>query len=287
MVFIVLSILLNASIFVVFKMFEKYRIDTFQAIVFNYYFAFIVAYFSSEIRFKLETTPYENWFAGAVFLGFIFISMFYVMGLTTQKLGMSVVSVAGKMSVVIPVLFGLFYYKESYDLIKVIGIVLALLAVYFVSYKEEIKVNKSILYLPFILFIGSGILDTTLKYIQSKYVANDSNAVYLSVIFLVAGVLGSILLLYFIFNKKSKFTMRTLLGGIVLGIVNYFAMFFLLKALQTKGLESSSIFTINNVSIVLFSTILGLLFFKEKLSNKNIIGIALAVISIVMITITI
>jgi len=288
MFYILLSVLLNASIFVVFKGFEKFKIDTFQAIVINYYFAFIVAYFSSDIHFEMIQTPKEDWFLGAFFLGFLFISMFYVMGLTAQKFGMSVVSVSGKMSVVIPVVFGLLVYKESLGFIKLIGIFLALFAVYFVSHKEsKIKFDKNIIYLPFILFIGSGTLDSTLKYIQNKYVSLEETPVYLSVIFLVAGFLGSILLGYFIILKKVKFKSINIFGGLALGIVNYFAMYFLLRALQTKGLDSSTVFTINNVSIVLFSTIIGIAFYHEKLSKKNILGVILAIISIFMITFSI
>jgi len=288
MFFIILSVLLNASIFVVFKGFEKYKVDTFQAIVINYYFAFIVAYLSSDIHFNMLTTPKEDWFLGAVFLGFLFISMFYVMGLTAQKLGMSVVAVAGKMSVVIPVIFGLIVYNESLGIFKLIGIILALIAVYFASYKEnKLEIDKSVIYLPFILFIGSGVLDTTLKYVQNTYVSLEETSVYLSVIFLVAGILGSLLLLYFMLIKKSKLNLTNIIGGLALGFVNYFAMYFLLRALQTKGLDSSTVFTINNVAIVLFSTILGISFYKEKLSKKNLIGIILAVISIFMITFSI
>ncbi|HIE45739.1 MAG TPA: DMT family transporter [Flavobacteriaceae bacterium] len=288
MEFIILSVLLNASIFVIFKLFDKYKVDTFQAIVINYYFAFIVAYFSSDIQFSITQTPTEKWFLGAVFLGFLFVTLFYVMGLTAQKLGMSVVAVAGKMSVVIPVLFGLFVYNESLGFIKVIGITLALIAVYFTSHKEnKLTVNKAVLFLPFILFFGSGILDTTLKYVQKMYVSDNENSVYLSVIFLVAGILGTTFLLYLLYKKQSKLNIKNLFGGLFLGIVNYFAMYFLLKALQTNGLESSTVFTINNVSIVLFSTLLGLMFFKEKLSRMNIFGILLAVVSIFMITFSI
>ena len=288
MLFIVLSVLLNASIFIVFKGFEKYKVDTFQAIVINYYFAFIVAYFSSDIHFNMLVTPKEDWFLGAVFLGLLFISMFYVMGLTAQKLGMSVVAVAGKMSVVIPILFGLVVYSESLSVFKLIGIILALIAVYFASHKEsKIAINKSVVYLPFILFLGSGVLDATLKYVQNTYVSLEETSVYLSVIFLVAGILGTFLLLYFIMIKKSKLSLINVFGGLALGFVNYFAMYFLLRALQTKGLDSSTVFTINNVAIVLFSTILGIAFYKEKLSKKNIIGIGLAIISIFMITLSI
>ena len=288
MEFIILSVLLNASIFVIFKLFDKYKVDTFQAIVINYYFAFIVAYFSSDIQFSITQTPTEKWFLGAVFLGFLFVTLFYVMGLTAQKIGISVVAVAGKMSVVIPVLFGLFVYNESLGFIKVIGIALALIAVYFTSHKEnKLTVNKAVLFLPFILFFGSGILDTTLKYLQKMYVSDNENSVYLSVIFLVAGILGTTFLLYLLYKKQSKLNIKNLFGGLFLGIVNYFAMYFLLKALQVDGLESSTVFTINNVSIVLFSTLLGLMFFKEKLSKMNIFGILLAVVSIFMITFSI
>ncbi len=285
MIFILLSVFFNTAISVVFKLFDKYKIDTFQAIVINYYFAFTVAFFSSENRFSMVKTPSEDWFYGALFLGFLFITLFYVMGLTAQKLGLSVVAVAGKMSVVIPVLFGLIMYHERAGILKLTGIVLALIAVYFASHKEaKLKIDKSLLLLPFTLFIGSGILDTTLKFVQKSYVSNEQTSVYLSVIFLVAGVLGSILLLYFVLIKKAVLTIKNVFGGLVLGIVNYFAMFFLLKALQSNHLDSSTVFTMNNVSIVLFSTLLGLLLFKEKLSKMNVFGIALAIISIFLIT---
>ena len=68
--------------------------------------------------------------------------------------------------------------------------------------------------------------------------------------------------------------------GILLGIANYCSMYFLLKALRIDGLDSSSVFAINNVAIVAVSTLIGLILFREKISTKNWIGIILAVISI-------
>ena len=287
MLFIILSVFLNSFLFVIFKLFNKFKIDTFQAIVVNYYFAFIVAYLASDIKFSITQTPKEDWFLGTVFLGFLFVSIFYVIGLTAQKLGMSVVAVAGKMSVVIPILFGIIIYNESLGIYKAIGIIIALIAVYFVSSKEnKINLKKTDLLLPFILFLGSGTIDTTLKYLQTNYISEDENSIYLSVIFLIAGLLGTILLIYYIITNKSKLSFKNFFGGLFLGIVNYYALFFLLKALS-NGMESSTVFTINNVAIVLFSTIIGLVFFKEKLSKKNILGIILAIISIFMITLTI
>jgi len=51
--------------------------------------------------------------------------------------------------------------------------------------------------------------------------------------------------------------------------------------------NSATIFTINNVAIVMLSTILGILFFKEKLTYKNWIGITMAILSIFLVASTV
>ena len=48
-------------------------------------------------------------------------------------------------------------------------------------------------------------------------------------------------------------------------------------------MESSSAFTLNNVGVVILSTLFGLLIFKEKLILKNWIGIVIAIASILMV----
>jgi len=77
--------------------------------------------------------------------------------------------------------------------------------------------------------------------------------------------------------------LKNLLGGLALGVPNYFSIYYLLRALHNPTLNSASVFTINNVAIVMLSTLLGILLFKEKISAKNWGGIALAVISIIMV----
>ena len=63
-------------------------------------------------------------------------------------------------------------------------------------------------------------------------------------------------------------------------------MYYLLKALNHESLESSTLFTVNNVAIVMISTVLGLLVFKESISKTNWFGIVLAIVSIVLVTLS-
>ena len=75
-----------------------------------------------------------------------------------------------------------------------------------------------------------------------------------------------------------------MLGGITLGVVNYFSLFYLIRAFQYRGMESAAVFTINNVGIVGLTTVLGLALFQEKLSRSNWTGIVLAALAIVMVS---
>ncbi|WP_366911294.1 EamA/RhaT family transporter [Polaribacter huanghezhanensis] len=265
-------------------MFDVFKINTQQAIVVNYAIALSFGLLTSETSVFIIEIPKQSWFLGAFFLGFLFITIFNVMGVTAQKNGLSVASVAGKMSVVIPIIFGIIVYNEGVGFVKIIGILMALIAVYLSSAKSDINpVKFKNLLFPLLLFVGSGILDTGLKYVESTSVAQGEEPFFLATIFGCAFVLGFFVVITQLINGKFQFHWKNILGGIVLGIPNYYSMEFLLKAFKTD-IESSTLFTINNVGIVILTTVFALLFFKEKLIKKNWIGIALAVFSILLVS---
>lgn len=286
MIYLFLSIAASSLLFIIFKLYDSFKINTLQAIVVNYITACAVGLMMSKQAFNFQDVTASKWFLGAIILGFLFIAVFHVMGLTAQRLGLSVTSVAGKMSVIIPVIFGILVYKESAGLQKIVGILVALLAVYFTSTKKDSKsISYANLWLPFCLFLGTGIIDTSIKYIETTYVAKDGIPIFTATIFGIAFIIGCILLSIQKAKGKFRFDRKSIIGGIALGVINFYSTFYLLKALQQDYLESSSIFTINNVAIVAISTLVGLVFFKEQISKTNWTGIALAIIAIITVTI--
>ena len=287
MIYLLLSILASTIIFIIFKLFEKFQINIFQAIVVNYCIAFTTGILSYNGTITISQLPNLDWFYYTLILGALFIIVFNLMAITTQKSGLSVVSVATKMSVVVPVLFGLLYYNESLGNVKLIGIAIALIAVYLTSNKskQEISVNRKSIVLPILVFIGSGIIDTSIKFLEDTYVANNDVPLFSAIIFLAAAIIGFIFIIIQIIRGSFKFEFKNIIAGICLGVPNYFSIYFLVKTLRSDILESSGIFAINNVSIVALSTFAGIFIFKEKLIRKNWIGIALAILSIVLISI--
>ncbi|HSM64505.1 MAG TPA: EamA family transporter, partial [Gillisia sp.] len=172
MIYLLLRILSSSIIFVVFKLFKRFEVNTMQAIIVNYFIACLVGFFGFIENEDLTEIPTKPWFFGTIILGILFIIVFNLAAATTQRSGLSVVSVATKMSVAIPVLFGILYFDEGTGFLKVLGIVLALIAVYLSSIKANtgIAIKKKNLIYPILVFLGSGIIDTLIKFIESGYV---------------------------------------------------------------------------------------------------------------------
>ena len=287
MIFLALSIIASTLIFVIFRLFASYNINTLQAIVVNYFVACSCGVIGYQNSIELSAIPQYNWFYYTLALGALFIIVFNLMAITTQHSGLSVVSVATKMALVIPIAFGLWYYKEPLGPFKAAGIVLALIAVYLVAVKKDsgIILQKRNLVYPVLVFLGSGLIDTSLNFLQNDFITDKSLIpLFSSTIFMTAGVIGIMVLTAQKIKGVLVLEFKNIIAGIVLGIPNYFSIYFLVKALRSDLFDSSGIFTLNNVAIVITSTLLGIVFFKEQLSIKNWIGITLAVISIALVS---
>jgi drug/metabolite transporter (DMT)-like permease len=287
MIFLALSIIASTLIFVIFRLFASYNINTLQAIVVNYFVACSCGVIGYQNSIELSAIPQYNWFYYTLALGALFIIVFNLMAITTQHSGLSVVSVATKMALVIPIAFGLWYYQEPLGPFKAAGIVLALIAVYLVALKKDsgIILQKRNLVFPMLVFLGSGLIDTSLNFLQNDFITDKTLIpLFSSTIFMTAGVIGIMVLVVQKIKGVLVLEFKNIIAGIVLGIPNYFSIYFLVKALRSDLFDSSGIFTVNNVGIVIVSTLLGIVFFKEQLSIKNWIGITLAVISIALVS---
>src|SRR5690606_5742239 len=144
---------------------------------------------------------------------------------------------------------------------------------------------RSIIF-PVLVFLGSGIIDTTIKYLEDEFIAKNDTPIFSATIYGMAALIGVFFLIFQTIKGKFQFHYKNIFAGIALGIPNYFSVYFLVQTLRSDIFDSSGIFTVNNVAIVMVSTLLGILLFKEKLLLKNWIGIGLAIISILLITIT-
>jgi drug/metabolite transporter (DMT)-like permease len=287
MMYLIGSIVLSSYLTLAFKICERYGIPVFQAIVYNYITCVITGSIVNK-GFPIQAYVFsQTWFHWALVMGILFISIFNIIGITAQKNGVAVASVANKLSLIIPVVLSVWLYNETLGTIKLMGVLLALVAVVFTCYPHKTNTvnaaTKTSILLPSILFIGSGLLDALINHVQKNYVTSSNSNAYLISGFFSAGCIGVTILLVGYASKKIAFSYKPIVAGVLIGIPNYFSIWCLVHYLKTTSLQSNASIPINNMGIVLFSSIMAFILFKEKLSSINWLGVALSIVAIVLI----
>jgi drug/metabolite transporter (DMT)-like permease len=287
--FLLASIFFNSLLFFILKYFDRFGVNTFQGIVVNYLCAGSLGLLNNTSSLGITELPHVSWLWIVLLLGALFISIFILLAKTAQQIGVSVASVANKMSVIIPVTVAILFYRDSCSAVKITGIVLALAAVYLTSKKNKdtqggIVQGPALFLLPFTVFLGSGIIDALVNFAQQKLIHREETSLFIAASFGIAGIIGLCLVFYRIFFLGERFALKSLIGGILLGIPNFFSLYFMVKALNAGGAESSVLYPINNMGIVVVSAAGGLVLFREKLSLINLAGILLSILAIALIT---
>jgi drug/metabolite transporter (DMT)-like permease len=283
MIELIFAILFSSVIFVIFKLFQRFEIDTFQAIVFNYFTAAICGFGLYSSEWNSNNLINTQWIPFAITSGILFISLFVIMGLSAQKNGVAITSVATKMSMATGILGMIFLYHESVSFLNISGIILAFIGVIAVSWmKSDKNDGQSSWWMLLVLFFGSGLLDIILNYAQKNVLGTLTTSLFSAIGLAIAGIFGLIIFIFQSFQGKTKFEFKNLIAGIVLGIPNYFSIYMLISSYQSTGWKDSTVLSIINVSVVLTSTLLGLSLFNEKINRLKLFGLICSLVAIAL-----
>ncbi len=281
MIALIGTIACSTFIFVIFRIFERFNIGTFQAIVANYFTAFLCGILMHVNEFSTDSFVHLEWLPFVSLSALLFITLFIMMAISAQKNGIAATSVAVKMSMAASMLGMIFIYNEVISCTKLVGIFCALIGVFLIASSGE-KSNKSnAAYMLIVLFIGSGLLDLNLNYAQNHVFNHISSSIFTAYGFAAAGTIGVVVHIIQRFRGKSQpIKAKNLIAGFLLGIPNYYSIYFLLESYQILTWQDSSILAVVNVSVVLLSVVIGFIVFKEVISKRKLIGILAALIAI-------
>jgi drug/metabolite transporter (DMT)-like permease len=284
MFYLVATILLNVVISAIFKMFPKYGINTLQAIVVNYCVCVITgSLFIGAFPFN-ATAVHSTWFPWALLMGIGFICIFNLLAYSTRVDGITTTIIANKLSLVIPALFSVILYHEAVGIGKIAGIILAFPAVYLTTRIKGEDNRPQNLLLPVLIFLGGGMLDTLMKYVQTNFLSSaEEQAVYAIYCFATAAILGVLLTIILLLLGKTTLQWKNIVAGICVGVPNYFSIYFLIRMLNSNFLQSSAAIPVLNIGILVASTFTAIILFREKTNLLRDIGMGLAILAILLI----
>ena len=175
MLYLILAILFSTGVFVAMRLFERFKLDNHQALMWNYVFAAGTGFLMCKQFDTLPQLVAEPWFGLSLITGFWFIFTYLLMTASTQRSGVTVTSLSSKLSVVLPTLAGVLLFGERLNIVATTGIVLALVALTLVvgGKRQNNKTNKTNWLLPILIFFGTGTGDILMKLTEQCNGAND------------------------------------------------------------------------------------------------------------------
>ena len=283
MIFLLISIICSVTVSVMLKLARRYKISVVQAVAWNYLFAAGLAclFFKPSIK----DLSIVNVNSTLLILGVLLPTIFWFLAASVRNIGIVKTDIAQRLSLFIPIVASYLLFGDQFSVLKIAGLVVGFIAIFFtLAKKSDESSNKLNWFYPLVVFVGFGLIDVLFKQVaQIKTIPYTTSLILVfGISFLIA--LGGIA--YWHFVKKEKIQLVNFICGCVLGFFNFFNILFYLKAHRTMADQPSTVFTAMNLGVIIAGTLVGLLIFKEKLSRLNYIGLFLAAVAIILITLS-
>jgi len=278
MLFLVLSIICSVIVGVIFKITRKYNTNPIQIVAFNYVFALILCYvtFSPDISQVHATAPWNIYIAIGILLPVVFLFLIA----SIKHMGIVKTDAAQRLSLFIPILAAWLIFKEDFNSYKLIGLLIGFVALLFILRKNTGNDQNKWIY-PTVVLLGFGVIDILFKQVALYTALPYTTSLF--VIFDIALAVSLLVVIYYSVIKKVKLELKNILFGGLVGLFNFGNILFYLKAHKAFSENPSTVFAGMNLGVIVLGSLIGLLFFKEKLSKINFVGIFLALIAIIFI----
>lgn len=262
------------------KLFNRWHINLPLALVANYIVASIYGFLTTCNK----VSPYElvnaPWFFLAVITGMLFILGLQLYAVSARVAGVAISGMAGRMSLIIPAIAGFLLFGEPMGILRISGIVFGIAALFLTLHgKGEGLRNRKLVYIPLFLLVILGTNDLLLKLAQHLYFGEDISC-FLASVFFFALLTGLIFMAATL--RKSPIRLADVTAGIALGIINWYSGYFLLRGMQQ--MDVSVVVPMVSMGVVVISVLAGRLFFNERLSRMNYIGVGMVLGAIVLLS---
>lgn len=269
--------LCSVAVSILLKICKEKGFNTFQMIAWNYAAASILCYlwFKPDLQhISVQQTPW--WLI--LILGILLPSIFLCLAKSLQTAGILKTEIAQRLSVVLSLSAAYFIFQEQFTQLKVIGIVLGLSGVICILVSQRTASQNTekpyaTIYLTCV-WVGYALIDVLLKYTTGLGL---QFSVALNLVFIYSFILS---ILYTTVRNKSIGTVKDVLAGLGLGILNFANIALYVKAHMLLKDTPAIVFAGMNILVVLFGVLGGLIIFKEKLKVWAGLGLCMSIVSV-------
>ena len=277
--FLLLTVLCSTSIALILKFSDTKKGEPIVLLAGNYLIASIISlmfiFFREDVQFSIHTLFF------GLGLGLIFLLSFFSFAKAISFAGTGLATTSSRLSVIIPIIFSIIIFNETPSEFQIFGFVFTVITfiLFYFSISDGHKTSDG--FLKYILLlavlIGIGINDFSMKVFKS-WRPEQEEPFFVFFIFTSAFVYASICIAI----KRVKIAKHTALLGLTLGIPNVFSTIFLLGALAL--VPAILVYPLINVGIIIFTTLLAFMIWKEKLNRWGVLALTSGILAIVFLS---
>ena len=278
--FLLLTILCSTSIALILKYVDTKKGEAIVLLAGNYLVASIISLIliisKDDAAFSIQTLFF------GIGLGLLFVLSFFAFAKAISKAGTGLSTTSSRLSVIIPIVFSIIFYNETPSEFQIVGFVFTVITFifFYFSISDDHKAGDG--FLKYILLlavlIGIGINDFSMKVFKG-WKPEQEEPFFIFFVFSSALIYSAI----YIAIKKIRITKHTALWGLGLGVPNVFSTIFLLAALAL--LPAILVYPLINVGIIIFTTLLAFIIWKEKLNRWGVLAITSGLLAIIFLSI--
>ena len=278
MIYVLASAICSVLVSVLLKLARRHGLDIGQAVAWNYVAALAL------VAFLLQPSLAPLWQADApwialVGLGVLLPVIFLALGASVRHAGIVRSDAAQRLSLLLSLLAAFVLFGEPFDATKALGCVLGLAALcgmVWRSGQQRGDGGAAAWRWPLVVFAGFGMIDVLFKRVAAAGVPlGTSLAAMFALALPVAFALAA-------WRSRARFTARSALGGLLLGLFNFGNILFYLRAHRALPQHPALVFASMNLGVVVLGALTGLLLFRERLSRVNLAGLLLALAAIAL-----
>lgn len=274
MYFLILSILASVSVAALLKVARKRGWLIEQMIAVNYVMATVLTLLF--LQPKMANLAVGGTSLGLfVILGVLLPTVFVAMGRAVAVAGIVKSDAAQRLSLFLPVLAAFTIFGEAVVAHRVVGLVLAVVALGCLLYKRDDSGHSGGFGWLLAVWLGYGVIDILFKQLSKLGAAFASS---LLVVFVLAGVL----MFGYLWWRKTRWQRVNVWVGLLLGILNFMNILFYIKAHQAFKDSPTLVFAGMNMGVIVLGTLVGMMGFGERVSRLNVVGVVLALSAIWM-----
>ena len=274
---IVVAALCSVLVSVLLKLARRFDVDVGQAVAWNYVAtsALTLAVLQPALPpLQQANTP---WLTLAA-LGLLLPTIFLALAASVRHAGIVRSDAAQRLSLLIPLLAAFTLFGETLAPLKLAGCALGLLALAGLVWRDGPTAagNRAARWgWPLAVFIGFGVIDVLFKRVAAGGLPLGSA---------LLAVFALALLVAFAWQlaRRARFTLRSALGGLLLGAINFANILFYLRAHRALPDSPSLVFASMNLGVVALGAVAGVALFRERLGRINAAGLLLALVAIAL-----